>query len=65
MFLLFELMFNVPVNSYSHVETLPHFYGTCTPRCMIKDEATAGADDGDSSKREWKAGREGFYVNRI
>ena len=25
---LFELMFNVPVNSYGHVGTLPLFYGT-------------------------------------
>ena len=31
--------------------------------CMIKDEATAGADDGGSNKY-WEAGREGFHVNR-
>ena len=27
---LFELMLNVPVNSYGHVGTLPPFYGTFT-----------------------------------
>ena len=30
LFFVFELMLNVPVNSYGHLQSLPPFYGTYT-----------------------------------
>ena len=32
LFIYFEVMANVPVNSYGHVETLPPYYGTFTQK---------------------------------